>query len=62
MKKIRLEIELEYDDDIMHADDEDGWRWFREDVLGGTGDERLILHSNCVGDEVGTVTVLKILN
>lgn len=60
MAKIRLEIELDYDSDLMHVDQ--AWhRWFREKVLGGTGYEGLVLHSNYIGDEVGTVKVLRLI-
>lgn len=60
MKTIRLEIELTYDADILHGFDRESIRWFCENVLSGTGEERLILHSNEIGDEVGDVKVLKI--
>ena len=52
--KIKLEIELDYDEKIMHGDDEDAIRWFYEEVLGGP----LVLHSNEIGDEVGTIKVV----
>jgi len=57
--KIRLEVELDYDEDTMH--DKDGDKWFKENVLGGTGDEGLLLHSNYLGDEIGTITVLRVI-
>lgn len=58
MKKIRMEIELEYDDDTMHGDCEESRQWFLGTILSDrTGD--LLLHSNEIGDEVGTVTVLR---
>jgi hypothetical protein len=53
MKTIKLEIEFTYDPDSMHGNDADSIRWFYRDVLGG----ELILHSNEIGDEVGTVKV-----
>lgn len=62
--KLRLEIELEYDATIMHADDNDSEakRWFFEDILLNPSEEgELILHSNSIGDEIGTVKVLRIL-
>ena len=61
MKKLIMEVELEYDDTIMHEDDPSGMKWFEEGVLRNTTDEgRLILHSNEIGDEVGTIKVLAI--
>lgn len=58
MTKIKMEIELKYDDTIMHGNDEEAIKWFFEDILYR---DRLILHSNEIGDEVGEVKVLKIL-
>jgi len=63
MKKLKLEIELTYDDELMHSGDSDpqSKAWFTREVLlkeeGG-----LILHSNEIGDEVGEVRVLSISN
>ena len=58
MIKIKLEIELEYDDEMMHSGEQDpvAKDWFFEDVLKND----LILHSNEIGDEVGKVTSVKI--
>jgi hypothetical protein len=61
MAKLLLEIELEYDADLIHGDDPQGREWFFSSVLG-VGDalaegNELVLHSNEMGDEVGTVTV-----
>ena len=54
MKTLTLTIELTYDDVLMHSDDPGEEEWFRNDVLGG----QLVLHSNEIGDEVGTVRVI----
>ena len=60
MRKIKLEIELEYDDEIMHGDDKEAIDWFKNTILSNeTG--LLLLHSNEIGDTVGKVSVLKIL-
>jgi hypothetical protein len=59
--KLYLEIELEYDSELMHGSDPEAVSWFYNDVLDGTG-ELLILHSNLLGDEVGLVKVLDIKN
>ena len=61
MKKLMLEVELEYNDETMHGNDEDSIAWFWNEVLlypGGDGG--LVLHSNLIGDEVGTIKVLKV--
>ena len=56
MKKLKLLIELEYDDEIMHEDNEDAIEWFFKDVLG----DGLLLHSNEIGDTIGEVKVLEV--
>ena len=60
MKTIRLEIELTYDDDLMHGADSESLAWFQQ-LLRGEDEERLILHSNEIGDEIGDVRVTKSL-
>lgn len=50
----RLVVDLEYDADSMHSDDLDSIEWFEQQVLGG----ELILHSNELGDEVGTIRIV----
>lgn len=61
MKKLILEIELEYDDDAMHGKDEDGIAWFwNEILLYPPKDGGLLLHSQEIGDWVGDVKVLKV--
>ncbi len=54
--KLRLVIDLEVDDKIYPINSEDisELEWFYSRVLG----DELILHSNFVGDEVGTVKVI----
>ena len=59
MAKVRLEIELEYDADLMHGDSAEGREWFFGTILAGSGGD-LILHSNEIGDELGPVRVLKL--
>ena len=60
MKKVKLEIEMEYNDEIMHKDDEEGRGWFRNEILNG--DKGLLsLHSNFIGDHLGDVKVIKII-
>jgi hypothetical protein len=58
--KLKLEIEIEYDKDLMHGEDEDAIAWFHDQVL--FTDERLILYSNCIGGEIGLVKVTRIIH
>lgn len=58
MKKIKLEIILEYDEDIMHGDYESVKEWFYSSVLQ-PGD--LCLYSHEIGDVVGEIKEVKII-
>lgn len=63
MKKVKMLVELEYDADGMHGGeyDKQAKRWFMDHVLlNNTEAGRLVLHSNEIGDEVGTVHVLEV--
>lgn len=57
MTKLRLTIELDYDAEMMHGDDPDAIEWFFRDILI---EKPLTLHSNEIGDMIGTVKVLEI--
>ena len=59
--KLKMEIELDYDAETMHDVDKEAMEWFYNDILLGSGG-KLLLHSNEIGDEIGKVTGLKILN
>ena len=60
MKKIRMEVELEYSE-IMHGNDPESIGCFYEEILlHPSKDGGLILHSNEIGDEVGVIRVLKV--
>jgi hypothetical protein len=61
MKTIEMLITLTYDDETMHNGDGDieAKNWFFDDILVESK-ERLILHSNEIGDEIGDVKVLKV--
>lgn len=59
MAKIKIEIELEYDADLMYGIDKDAKDWFFNHILKGREGE-LILHSNDMGDTIGDVCVIKI--
>lgn len=62
MAKVKMLVELNYDADGMHGDHEEAKRWFTETILLSKGsDELLILHSNEIGDTVGEVRVLEII-
>jgi len=54
----KLEIELTYDRDTMHGDDEESKRWFSEILLNTP----LFLHSNEIGDSVGNVKITKFIS
>lgn len=61
--KLKLEIEVEYDEDIMHGDTEEDFDLFKREVLFNTEpNEGLLLHSNYLGDEVGEVKVIRIIS
>lgn len=58
--KLQLLVELDYNDKLMHNGDEnqEAKDWFFSDILGC----ELVLHSNELGDEVGSILVLKIID
>jgi hypothetical protein len=58
MKTLKLLIELEYDDDLMHGADKAATEWFNNEVLKGNLflDERGELD-----DTIGTVKILEVL-
>jgi hypothetical protein len=60
MKVLKLVVELEYNDVIMHSTDadEDATEWFLNDVLNP--ENGLYLHSNEIGDTVGMITSLEV--
>ena len=56
--RLKLLIELDYDEAIMHSGDEDpdGKEWF----FAMLENDDLLLHSNEIGDTIGTVKVLEV--
>ncbi len=54
MAKLKLEIELNYDSEMMHGKDADAIEWFIERCIKG---DHLLLHCNDLGDTVGEVKV-----
>jgi hypothetical protein len=62
MAILRLEIEVEYDPEIMHGAEPDELAWFRDSVLMSPSEgEELVLHSNCIGDAIGVVRKCRII-
>lgn len=56
-------VELEYDDVVHHGDDEESFYCFYDGILKQElGDDLLILHSNYIGDEIGTIKVIEFLD
>jgi hypothetical protein len=46
----------------MHGEDKESINWFFENVMrNNTVNEQLILHSNYIGDEVGEIKVIEIM-
>ena len=60
MEKLKLEIELTYDAENMHGKDKESIDWFFNNILKSKRKNDLILHSDEIGDEIGTVKVIKI--
>lgn len=63
MRKLKLLAELEYDDNSMHGDNPESVDWFINGILlrRMNTSERLILHCNEIGDEIGDIKILEIL-
>jgi len=60
MKTVKLEIELTYDDELMHGDDPEAIEWFNRIVFGPGADLTLYENSE-IGDDVGTVKALRMI-
>jgi hypothetical protein len=60
MKTIKIIAELRYDDKLMHGKTKEGIDWFYNDILKCRKKNYLVLHSNEIGDEIGTVKILTI--
>jgi hypothetical protein len=59
VKTLKLQIELTYDDTVMHDEDIESVAWFHT-ILTDKTPGNLLLHSQEIGDEIGTVIVTKI--
>jgi hypothetical protein len=60
--KLRLLIELDYDADLMHGDDDEAKKWFFTEVLGVDPEDEehgLLLYSGLVGGDIGRVSVIQ---
>ena len=60
MKTLKLLVEFKYDEELMHSGDNSKKEkdWFYKHILKNSKD--LVLHSNEIGDEIGSVKVLTI--
>lgn len=59
MAKIKIECEIEFDEEIWYShDDEDSFEWFKS-VLNDKENTIVLLHSNDVGDSIGETTDFK---
>lgn len=57
MKRLKMQIELSYDEDLMYGDDVDGKEWFFHQL---NMIDNLWLFSSDIGDELGDVKVISI--
>jgi hypothetical protein len=60
-RRITMTIEFEYDVKTMHGDNEHAKDWFINKILHGIKGD-LSLHSKDIGDFIGTVKVLEIID
>jgi len=59
MAKLIFMVELDYDGEIMHGYRQEGIDWFNDEILRAKpGKHGLVLHSNEIGEEIGTITVI----
>jgi hypothetical protein len=56
-QKLRITAVLTLDATLYPPDDEDAQDWLLNDILLGDDLGRLILHSNEIGDELGTLHI-----
>jgi len=54
MRTIRLVIELDYDNELWHGDDEKKLEYFRDEILDG----HLSLYSHTMSQAIGDVGVI----
>ena len=59
MAKIKIQCEIEFDEDFWYShNDEEELQWFKS-VLNDKKDTMIILHSNDVGDTIGQTNNFK---
>lgn len=58
MKTIKIEIEMEYDNELMHGDDPESIAWFRSIIE----ESDIIIHSNDIGDTIGISKKAKVVS
>lgn len=58
--KIKMLVELDYDAELIHGNSQSGIEWFRRDILLNASPP-LLLHSNDIGEQIGEVKVLEII-
>ena len=59
MTKIKIECEIEFDEEMWYShDDEEELEWFKS-VLNDKENTTVILHSNDIGDAIGETTNFK---
>ena len=61
MKTIKLHVDFTYDAKTMHGSDKESMEWFYNEILKSKRKNDLILHSNEIGDEIGTIRVTSIM-
>jgi len=58
MKTLKMEIEFTYDDEVMHAPDDEGKQWFI-DIL--QDEDTLQLFHEDIGDFIGDVKIVSMV-
>ena len=57
MAKIKIQCEIEFDEDFWYShNDEEALEWFKS-VLNDKKDSMIILHSNDIGDRIGQTNI-----
>jgi hypothetical protein len=61
LRRITMKVEFEYNVKTMHGYDEQAKDWFFNKILNGVKGD-LSMHSKDIGDFIGTVKVLEIID
>jgi hypothetical protein len=59
MKTLKMTVELTYDDELMHSNDEEAENWFFNDILGGNN--LILMDRGDLGDDLGDIKILGFL-